>query len=216
MIKKILQGYSRNSVILEIGCSGGPLLEILKEMGFSDVLGIDISEESIRHCKMKGLKNTQVMDGSKTNYDNAKFDIIIASDILEHIDQEKRALKEWKRILKKNGKLLVFVPAFKSLWSSHDNVSRHYRRYTKKSLKNSLSKASFKLEKISYWNFISFFPASLVRFLQRYSTKENKDQLYNVNPFFNNTIIKILKFENYLLMKGNFPIGLSVFAIANK
>ena len=216
MITKILQGYSRKSAILEIGCSGGPLLEKLKKMGFNNIVGIDINEESIKQCKKKGLKNVHIMNGIKTSFENEQFDIIIASDVLEHIKQEEKALKEWKRILMKNGKLLVFVPAFNSLWSDHDNVSRHYRRYTKKSLKNCLIKASFKLEKISYWNFISFFPASLVRFLQRYSTKKNKDQLYNINPFFNDTIITILRLENYLLTKGNFPIGLSVFAIVNK
>lgn len=216
IITKILNGYSKNSAILDIGCSGGPLLRILKKKGYNDLIGIDISEESIKQCKKKGLKNVHVMNGVKTSFESEQFDIIIASDILEHIKQEEEALKEWKRILKKNGKLIIFVPAFKSLWSSHDNVSGHYRRYTKKSLKNSLIKLSFKLEKISYWNFISFYPASLIRLLQRYSTKENKDQLYTVNPHFNKIIVKILRFENYLLTKGNFPIGLSVFAIVNK
>lgn len=216
MITKILYGNSKNSAILDIGCSGGSLLRILKKKGFNDVIGIDINEESIKQCKKKGLKNVHVMNGAKTSFKSKKFDIIIASDILEHIKQEEEALKEWKRILKKNGKLVIFVPAFKGLWSNHDNVSRHYRRYTKKSLMNSLIKASFKLEKVSYWNFISFFPASLVRLLQRYSTREKKDQLFVVNPQFNKTIIKILRFENYLLTTGNFPIGLSVFAIASK
>ena len=216
MITKLLNGYNNKTAILDIGCSGGALLRILKKKGYNDVVGIDISKESIKQCKKKGLKNVHVMNGAKTSFDTEQFDIIIASDILEHIKLEEEALKEWKRILKKNGKLLIFVPAFNSLWSNHDNIYRHYRRYTKKSLRKSLSKVNFKLEKVSYWNFVSFFPASLVRFLQRYSTKENEDQLYDINPYFNELIIKILKFENYLLTKGNFQIGLSVFAIANK
>lgn len=219
IIFKLIQKMDKNSKILEIGCSGGPLIKFLKQNGFNNIYGIDKSKKAIELCKSNGLKNIFLMDGLKTRFNNEEFDIIIASDILEHIKEDNLALLEWNRILKKGGRLILFVPAFNFLWSEHDEVNKHYKRYSKSMLITLFKKSNFRIEKISYWNFILFFPASLFRIFQHIFLKnkiQKKDQLYKLNNIINKSLIFLLKLENLFLKKLNFPIGVSVFALVTK
>ena len=208
-----------NIDILDVGCSGGNLIEFLKNKGFHNLSGIDISADAIKICQQKDLSNVFVADGIKTPFPENKFDIIIASDILEHIKDDGVALKEWKRILKKDGKMIIFVPAFGFLWSDHDKANQHYRRYTKNSLSELAKKSGCRTERISYWNFLLFLPTFIVRIVQRlFTTKsKNSDQLYSLNSLINKMLIILVKLENYLLAKKiNLPWGVSVFAIIKK
>jgi len=217
LIKQL--NLKKNSKILEIGCSGGPLIKNLKENQFTEVHGIDISKKAINICKQGGLKNVKVMNGSNMQFQDNEFDLIIASDILEHIKDDISALSEWRRILKPCGRLIIFVPAFNFLWSNHDEINHHYRRYSKSQLKKRLKKAGYHIEYISYWNFSLFFPTALVRTFQnifRRNTEQKKDQLYKANTFINKIITLLLKCENWLLKLLKFPVGVSVFAVCKK
>ncbi len=205
--------------ILDVGCSGGILLESLKHQGYTNTYGIDISEKAIDVCKNRGLDNVLVSPGEVTNFSDNKFDVIIASDILEHIEDDNKALSEWYRILKPGGILLVFVPAFNFLWSQHDEVNFHYRRYTKRSLLQKILKYNFNILKSSYWNFSLFFAVIIPRLSQRLFRKNNKkfnDQLREVNPLINTSVINLVKIENVLLKYINFPVGSSVFVVCEK
>jgi 2-polyprenyl-3-methyl-5-hydroxy-6-metoxy-1,4-benzoquinol methylase len=218
IIINLLKGTKRNSAILEIGCSGGPLIEALNELGFENVQGIDISQRAIDLCRQREIPDVCVMDGSKPTFEDQQFDVIIASDVLEHIEDEQTALREWNRILKPAGKLIAFVPAFEILWSKHDEANHHYRRYSKRELIRVLESADFEIHRSSYWNFILFFPTSLVRLLQRILKygQESSDQLVELDPITNKALCCLVKAENFLLKVLNFPVGVSVFAMARK
>ena len=85
IIFRLIKNLNKKSKILEIGCSGGPLLKFLNKHGFNNTFGIDISKDAILYCKKKGLENVFFMDGTKTKFKNNFFDLIISSDSLEHI-----------------------------------------------------------------------------------------------------------------------------------
>lgn len=219
IIYKLLKGYHKNIEILEVGCSGGALIRLLKRQGFSRIHGIDIDEKAIEICRQTRLTDVYVADAKNTDFKDRQFDIIIASDILEHIEDEDKTLFEWNRILKVGGELLIFVPAFKFLWSKHDEVNRHYRRYSKSELIGALEKNGFNLKRISYWNFSLFLPVTLVRLYQRLlsSKRGSGYQLHKANRFMNKTLECILRLENSFLSGGiNLPLGVSIFAIARK
>jgi len=219
IILNLLKADTKNSKILEVGCSGGILIHALGQIGFREVYGIDISAKAIELCKSKGIQNVFIMDGTKTGFGNDQFDTIIASDVLEHIEREEKALCEWRRLLKPGGKLIVFVPAFSFLWGKHDAANHHYRRYSKSQLIRVLKEAEFRIDRSSYWNFSLFFPTNVVRTVQRTILKdENKrgDQLLELNPLTNKLLFCLVKAENIALNAFNFPVGVSVFAIARK
>ena len=208
-----------NSKILDIGCSGGHLINLLRANGLKNVYGIDISGKAINLCKRKGIKNVFVMNCIKTNFGSNTFDVIIAADILEHIKNDTEALFEWNRILKPEGRLIISVPAFGFLWSKHDELNQHYRRYKKSDLIDALEKSNFKVIRISHWNFSLFLPIAIFIYLRRAFQKKDaqrNDNLYELNSIMNKLLFILLKFENLIMEYTSFPFGTSIFALAVK
>jgi SAM-dependent methyltransferase len=206
--------------ILEVGCSGGPLLELLKHRGYRRLVGVDLSPVAIERCKARGLSDVHVMDAIEPALEPGRFDLVIASDVLEHLSDPARALTNWHRLLKPGGKLIVFVPAFMFLWSEHDVVNRHFRRYTGGGLKHDLRTAGFHLRMFSYWN-TGLFPAvAAVRVAKKLLPKSGdgaSDQLVKVNPAINSVLLNWMRVENRLLAAGIFlPAGVSVMVVGDK
>jgi SAM-dependent methyltransferase len=219
-VLSLLKGVDKKARILDIGCAGGPLLNELKNLGFENASGADFSEEAVAKCKQRGLQAYQ-MDAQDLKFESNSFDVLIASDSLEHLEFDEKALKNWFSILKPGGKLMVFVPAYMFLWSEHDTVNHHFRRYTKTNLKRKMQEAGFKVERSGYWNFAMFFPTSIFRVLQQIKnkispSKKPKDQLESFNPFINKVLISWLNVENGVFKSMPFPCGVSAFAEATK
>lgn len=221
LILKLLKRNSKDSSILEVGCSGGALLQDLKRSGFIHNYGIDISKQAIALCLSKGLENVFQADACKLPFSSNFFDIIIASDILEHVEDDCAAVQEWTRVLKKNGVLLVFVPAFKWLWTEHDAVNNHYRRYSVKQLRDVVQVNGITISKINYWNTILFIPICIIRCFQKLffinTLSKKKDQLTKFSSGINWLLTNLLKFENYLLYKDlKLPWGVSIWVMGKK
>lgn len=206
--------------ILEVGCSAGPLMRRLHAAGYTNVTGIDLSEDAIRRCHSVGLANTEVMDATNPRYADQSFDLLIASDVLEHIADEATALRNWLRMLKPGGRLLVCVPAFMFLWSDHDAVNHHLRRYTRKKLRAALDRAGFVIQRAGYWNFSLFFPASALRLIHRAAARSERQKRGQLRPtlsLVNAALYTLLRVENRLLLNScQFPVGVSTFAIASR
>lgn len=216
-IRQLLKNSPKDFKILDIGCSSGILLNELIEDGFKreNLYGIDVSEKAIANCKQNGIQNAFIMDAQEITLQE-KFDVIIASDCLEHLQEDDKALKNWYNLLKEDGAIFVFVPAFMSLWSQHDEVNLHYRRYTLLQLKQKMQASGFKIKKSSYWNFFLFVPIWLVRQIGKLQKrKENTGDLNGI-PATNSILLGLISFENKLLKKVSFPFGVSAFCIATK
>lgn len=219
IISQLLKGADKNAKIFEIGCAGGSLIQFLREKKFNNIWGIDISEVAINLCKKKEITGTFIMDGTTASSYHNTFDVVISSDVLEHMDGDAQALSEWHKILKPGGKLIVFVPAFNFLWSDHDKTYGHYRRYSKSVLIRVLKKVNFTIERCSYWNFSLFFLAFFSRF-GRCFFKANSFHLRtkssHLPSIINLFLTGLLYLENVFLKRLNFPVGISIFAVARK
>ena len=215
----LLKDVSKDSKILDIGCSSGIFLKDLESLGFKpeNLFGIDINDVAIENCKSNGLQNCFVMDAQNISL-SEKFDIIIASDCLEHLEDDKKALKNWKNLLKIGGQMYVFVPAFMSLWSYHDEVNMHYRRYTNVELKSKMQAENLEIQKASYWNFFLFLPVYGFRKVSAafQKNKSGESDISIGNSFVNTSLLKLIVFENKLLKVMNFPFGVSTFCIAKR
>jgi SAM-dependent methyltransferase len=214
----VLKNVPKDSQILDIGCSSGIFLKDLEQMDFKkeNLFGIDISEKAIENCKKNGIQNAFVMDAQKINL-SEKFDIIVASDCLEHLRDDKAAIRNWSGLLKTGGMLCVFVPAFQSLWSTHDEVNMHFKRYTNKELKDKLTSENLTILKSSYWNFFLFVPLYLFRKIDAVVSRNKKKEGQIIDGTLTNVVLlKLLLFENKLLKYVNFPFGVSTFCIAKK
>lgn len=215
-IVKLVSLKNKNLKILDIGCAGGALLLELKKRGFTNLTGLDVSENAIAVSKKRGLDNVYVMDGSNPSFEKESFDIIISSDSLEHMIDDEKSLKNWYHLLKPGGELFIFVPAFMHLWSDHDVVNHHYRRYTAPQLKSKVENAGFHVTRHCYWNSLMYLPTSTFRLLQKIKhtfirSHKSQDQLIRFNSFVNHSLTKIILTENLIFKNIGFPIGVSVY-----
>jgi ubiquinone/menaquinone biosynthesis C-methylase UbiE len=152
--------------------------------------------------------------------DNA-FDCVCAFDVVEHVEDHQKAISELFRVCKPGGKIFITVPAFMSLWSNHDVVNHHFRRYRKHQLLNLFSPNGGRLIRTSYFNFFLFIPIFLVRSIQRMFTLKKQEELKPDNDMiesgFINAVFKaVFSFERSLLRKINFPFGVSLLLLWEK
>jgi len=209
--------------ILEVGTSGGLLIKELQQDGYTSIVGIDLSEEAVQRCRDRRVKTVQVMDGQRLLFHDEAFDVVIASDVLEHLSEDRVAAREWWRVLKCNGHAIIGVPACGFLWSEHDEVNMHVRRYGSVSLQEVLTSAGFTIERITHWNTILFLPILAYRKVKSFVTRErlpgssNYADLFELPAAVNRILLSVLRIDNWLIDHGvNLPFGVSIIVVVRK
>ncbi len=199
--------------MLDIGCGSGAVLDFFKAKGYQ-AEGVDMSEAALEYCDKKGLSVKQGR-AEELLYSDNSFDIIIASDVLEHIDDTTSVLKEIKRILKPGGIFIVTVPAHQFLFSQHDIALHHVRRYSKKLLAQSLQ-TYFSVEWIG-WLHAAILPLAVIARLTRRFIPSKKDSDVGESSRFVNAIMKkIYALEFFWFKHLHLPCGLSLGAVVKK
>lgn len=209
-------GLESDSRILDVGTSTGTNLRMLRELGYSQYVGLDFSLEAIRFCRNKGLG--EVINGDIKNlpFPDGYFDLVLATDIVEHIDDDGKAMSEISRVLKKGGHALITVPAFMSLWGLQDDVSHHQRRYRIPQMSDLITKTDLTLRKSHYFNFILFAPIWLARQMIR-TFKVRLESENQLNSRIINCILTMI-FDIDLKVSGSIrpPFGVSILSLARK
>ena len=212
------QYYNNNQKlnILDAGCGTG--INLIKLSSFGKTFGIDFSEEALKFSKERNNKRICSSSVEYLPFKNSTFDLITSFEVLYHsgVKDDKKAIEEFYAVCKKNGRVLIRVPAFKILFGSHDLVVHGKRRYRKKEISEMVTQAGFKIDKITYLNFFLFLPTLTIRLLQRVFSAQKKSDIKPTSNFLNNVLLNILKFESYYLKKFNFPFGISLLCIARK
>src|SRR5882762_9723501 len=130
--------------ILDVGCGTGANLEMLSQFGNAE--GVDVSVEALDFCRARGLQQVKQGAAETLPYENDSFDLVTGLDVVEHLDDDVAGLKEMHRVLRPDGRAVLFVPAFMFLWGVQDDISNHRRRYTMAGLKAAVRKAGFEIE----------------------------------------------------------------------
>jgi SAM-dependent methyltransferase len=151
-------GVGRDARTLDIGTSTGTNLRMLRDLGYRHVTGLDFSIDAIRHCQEKGLGPVRQGDICALPFPDASFDLVLATDVIEHVDDDRRALAEIARVLAPGGVVLITVPTFPSLWGAQDRIAQHKRRYRLRPLAAKIEAAGFALMSRYYFNYLLFVP----------------------------------------------------------
>lgn len=215
-LRAICKGKQEVS-ILNVGSGTGGTLPILEKMG--KVHNIDTSKEALKFLKARGYEGT-LIKGHPLPFKDGTFDVVAALDVLEHIEDDGEALKEWIRVLKPGGSLLLTVPAYQWLWSQHDVINNHYRRYIKHELKSKMKVAGFKVNKASYAFVFSFPLVAGARVKAKLSPKKEEVNEYSsfvpVPTAVNKLFVKLLQTEALFQRIMSFPFGTSLLFVCKK
>jgi len=197
--------------VLDIGAGVGTISKLLSSYALSyDIT--DIDPELYLPAKLKNGKNSRIryffLDIEKNipKHLEHTYDIIITVNVLEHIEHDTIALKNMRRLLKKNGKLLILVPAKKFAYTGLDRKLGHFRRYEKDELENRISDAGLYLQNIYYFNCIGLVTWIIRNIFERDSTQLKPYQI----RFFENLVPILSKIESVI----HPPVGISLIAIA--
>ena len=158
---------SPQSNILDIGTSTGTNLRMLRGAGYVNVRGVDLSPTAQRYCLEKGLGEVELGSITDLPFADNSFDLVLATDVIEHVDDDRLALREVRRVLRPGGRALVTVPAFASLWGPQDAVAEHRRRYRLRPLCETIESAQLEVVKRYYFNYLLFVPIFVARKLLR-------------------------------------------------
>lgn len=211
--KWIINRISRyiKSPALEIGAGTGNISNSFLNLKSLVITDIDEGLVLDLQRKFKDKKNVSVkqLNIEKNNWkETSKFKSIYCVNVLEHIKDDKTALKNMFNLLQKNGKLVMLVPAKKFAYNKLDKNLGHYRRYEKKQLIKDIEESGFKVKSIEYFNLVG-----LLSWMIRDKISNNHSQLrpYQVKIF--DSIVPILK---KIEPKKNLPVGISLIVVAER
>ncbi len=206
---------SKSSVALEVGCGTGANLRTLVAAGLY-AIGLDRSTYALTLVRSKEELPLLAGDLNNLPVRTDSVGLIIAMDILEHLDDDARGINESYRVLKENGLLILTVPAFKFLWGIQDRVTGHKRRYTRKQIVNRLKEMGFDILRSSYFNFFLFFPILVGRWMIRFLRLQIESENEINSPLINLLLKALFSMEIHVLKYFSFPFGVSIFCIARK
>ena len=192
--------------VLDVGCGMGRLSIFLSERNF-EVTGLDINKSFIdlANDKAKNKKlNVNFIHGHIDQLEE-KYDTIVIADVLEHIIDDASFIADLKRLLKKDGQLVLMVPAFEFLRSPRDDAVGHIRRYTKDELRRKFSDQGYEIVRLDYWKFINIFNCILNKMFRQ---KEHTYAFFSpLNKFLRFWFLNV---ENKFI----FPLGETMLLVA--
>lgn len=220
-IRKIIKSSKTNNgsvKILNVGAATFRSSEMLKNFG--EVVSIEYNMECVNFVAEELDEKMLCQSVTNLEFHDDSFDIVCAFDVVEHVEDDHLAISEIFRVCKTNGHVVLTVPALMSLWSEHDVINQHFRRYTLKELIERVPLHQCEILKKSYFNFL-FFP--IVYLLRRFSKKSNHElsesksdfDKYDVS-FLNKILYLIFLCEKWYLRYFNFLIGVSILFVGKK
>ncbi len=206
---------AKGSTVVDVGCgTGGFLSELAREY---TAVGTDTSALAIEYCRKRGLEHLHL--GTLDDFPRERYavDAVTMLDVIEHIEDDHGVVKQVYDLLKPGGYFIASVPANKWMWSAHDVMHMHYRRYSKPQFRQLMEAAGFEIKKLSFFNSFLFPLAALKRMTQRKLKVEDIHAVVDPVPAVVNTLFDaIFKAETPFLKTMSFPFGVSLIVIARK
>ena len=211
--------------ILDAGCGTGQMTKRLGAIGLA--FGLDSAPEAIAFARSRGVERLAQGSITAPPFANGSFDCVLALDVIEHVDDDVGILTSLLDILRPGGHLIVTVPAFDALWSEHDEINHHKRRYRAPNLKRLIENAGFEVDRVTYCNTAMYVPVFVTRKAKNLARALNmkwgsssgdglKSDLDDYPPIINEALFKVMRGENRLMDRVNLPFGVSILAVARR
>ncbi len=201
--------------ILEVGCGTGGNLSMLSQFG--RVSAIEPNDQARQLASQKG--DFEIRRGSLPHdipFDPQAFDLISALDILEHVSDDLNSLHSLRNFLRPKGWLLITVPAFSFLWSTHDEDHHHKRRYNKTQLERIVHEAGFSRVIVTYFNTLLFPLAASIRLMKKILGLNELNEQMALPASINQLLTCSFSSERHIIKNCPLPVGLSLLLLARR
>ncbi len=207
-------GLPARARILDAGCGSGRNMVELARHG--EVTGVELSDASADLARERHVG--EVLEGSvmEMPFPAERFDLAVCLDVIEHLEDDRGALRELRRVVAPGGALLLTVPAYQWLWSGHDEINHHHRRYSRATLLEAARDAGWRCERTTHFNSLLLPVAIVLRAMERLHAKTTESSLdLWVPPAPLNWVLQQpLNLEAAVLARGGgIPAGLSLLAV---
>lgn len=216
-------GLPPGARVLDAGCGSGRLLDELA--GRFEVSGVELDADSVAAARARGHADIHEGMVETLPWDDATFDLVTCLDVIEHTQDDRVTLRELRRVLRPGGALLLTVPAYQALWSAHDVVNRHHRRYDRRMLRAAAADTGLTIERMTSFNALLLAPAAAVRLVQRLRgratpeavAERHRSELELTPPWLSAILELPLRLEAAWLRRGRtIPMGLSLLAVLRR
>ena len=202
------------ATILELGCGTGHNLEMLGRYGELEAVELDDDARALASKRLgrpiRAGKLPEIADEI-----GCEYDLVTLLDVLEHISDDREALAAVVRLMKPGGKLLLTVPANPWMWSAHDTIHHHHRRYRKGEIAAIARELGLEIHLLSLFNSLLYPPIAVIRLLGKWRSKEDSDDRMPPAPL-NKLLSAVFGFERALVGRVPFPVGVSLVAILRR
>ncbi|MBX7100681.1 MAG: class I SAM-dependent methyltransferase [Myxococcaceae bacterium] len=200
--------------VLDIGCGTGGMAPMLSRFGALE--GVEGSPDALERARRRFPGYVFHAGSLPDGLPEGAWDLITAFDVLEHLDQPVATLRQVSGRLKPDGAFVCTVPALPLLWSHHDVLNHHRRRYTATTLREHLEAGGLRVEWLSYFN-SWLFPAVLgARLLGKLRSTQSDSDLAPVKEPLNGVLKALFASEKHVLKRARFPVGVSLIAITRR
>ncbi|MBA3676053.1 MAG: class I SAM-dependent methyltransferase [Sphingosinicella sp.] len=203
----------KDARILEIGCGTGHNMLMLRRFGAVDAIEIDPAARALASQRL-GKPVGDAPLPKLPGVEDGAYDLVAILDVLEHVGPDREALESIARKLKPGGRILITVPAHPWMWSAHDVVNHHQRRYTMKTLKSVIGRAGLKLDMVSYFNSLLFPLAAAARLAGRITGNKDSDDKLPPRPV-NRLFEYLFGLERHVIGRVSLTPGVSLVAIVS-
>ena len=200
--------------ILEIGCGTGHNLEMLRDFGTVEAVELDPEARTLASSRLGKPVHGGALPGIAGDFANP-FDMIALLDVLEHIEDDSGALQAIRSMLKPGGKLLLTVPINPWMWTAHDAVHHHHRRYRPREIRQLAWNSGLAVDFLSPFNSLLFPAIAAVRALGKVTGKESSDDRLPARPV-NRLLTGLFGLEQHLIGRVPFPFGVSLVAVLRR
>jgi SAM-dependent methyltransferase len=203
--------------ILDAGCGSGRNMVDLARYG--TVTGLELADASVARARSRGVGEVVQSTFEAMPFADDRFDLAVTFDVIEHLDDDRLALAQLRRVVRPGGWLVVTVPAYPWLWSEHDVVNHHRRRYTRRALEAAADDAGWQTLSTTHFNGLLLPAAVAHRALLRLrrpgtGPDDAVSDLERTSPRLNRLLEPPLHLEARLIGAGRrIPCGLSLMAV---
>jgi SAM-dependent methyltransferase len=215
IVRRVLDrfvGRRPEGKVLEAGCGPGGNLALLAEYG--EIHALELDDDAREMANARGIAKVEPGCLPEEIPFEQSFDLICALDVIEHIEEDIGAMRALGEKLLPGGRLLLTVPAYRFLWSHHDVVTHHVRRYTKTDFVKRVESAGLRIRYATYFNTFLFPAIWAIRAVNRLLDRKEGSDVKMPSAPMNKLLNGIFSLERFLLPGLRFPFGVSILVLA--